>query len=115
MPLAHLPNAVDALEIDAGSVLHHYRAMLLLRSEHEALRVGTIELRDDLPDDVLGFVRRQGDVRMLCLFNFSQDHAARCPLADDERLVDLRAAGFGTVAGEVVLEPLGWVIGTLPA
>ena len=106
VPLAHLPMAVDALEADAGSVLHHYRDMLRLRRENEVLRLGSIELVDGLPETVLGFIRERDGRRMLCLFNFSQDAAAACPLPKGARF-------SGGVSGGIDLPPLGWAVGEL--
>ena len=51
---AHAALAVDIQEADADSMLHHTRALLRLRREHPALRVGTCEV-----------LHAQGDVLVL--------------------------------------------------
>jgi len=117
VPLAHLPLAVDRQEPDGGSVLHHYRAAMLMRRETPVLRSGSITMLDGLPDDVLGFVREAGDRRVLCLYNFSQAEAAAWRSGQDERFSALDGAGLGggaAVSGnEINLPPLAWAIGDL--
>jgi alpha-glucosidase len=77
--------AADLQEQDAGSVLHHYRAVLDFYRNTEALRaIGTEWL--DLPDPVLAFRRGQG---LTAVFNLGPDP------------VTLRAGGPSDLAGPV--------------
>jgi alpha-glucosidase len=64
--------AVDRQESDPGSVLAAYRRTLAFRQSHAELRRGSAEFLD-LPEPVLGLVRRDGDRATLCLFNLGRD------------------------------------------
>ncbi|HEX7784171.1 MAG TPA: alpha-glucosidase [Sphingobium sp.] len=66
----HLKLAVLAQEADAGSMLAWTRAMIKLRREHAAIRVGDIVVRKT-PEDVLAFDRLAGDQKLSCVFNLS--------------------------------------------
>ena len=55
------------------SLLNHYRALIHLRNEHEALRIGEwIEVETDSAD-VYAFLRAAEDDALLVLINFSED------------------------------------------
>jgi len=51
-------------------VLEFYRGMLAFRRSEPALRTGTTRFLD-VPEPVLAYVRGQGDLAVLCLFNLS--------------------------------------------
>ena len=55
---------------DPNSVLAFYRGMLAFRRSEPALRTGTTRFLD-VPEPVLAYVRGQGDLAVLCLFNLS--------------------------------------------
>ena len=58
---------------DPNSLLNHYRALIQLRIEHEALRIGEwIEVETD-SSDVYAFMRTTGEEHLLILINFSED------------------------------------------
>ena len=61
---------VEALQRDAGSVLNLYRRLLALRRTHRALRVGDFSLLKT-QGDVLAYVRRSGDARLLVILNLA--------------------------------------------
>ena len=94
--------AVDTQAGREGSVLEFYRAMLRLRRESPALRLGATRFLD-LPEPLLGFVRGEG---VLCLFNLSP------------RPCRVEVAGVGPMligagipgAGEVSLEGSGFAL-----
>ncbi|WIW90670.1 alpha glucosidase (plasmid) [Sphingobium sp. V4] len=66
----HLALAVDAQEADPASLLNHSRAMLALRRENPALRLGSLEII--VADEArLVFRRRVAEQSMLCVFNLS--------------------------------------------
>lgn len=69
----HLAQSVAAQEADAGSVLHFARAVIALRKESPALRLGTFTLLQ-ADDNVLAFTRSTEDETLLCVFNLG--HAA---------------------------------------
>jgi alpha-glucosidase len=73
--------SVAAQRADEGSMLHLYRRMLAARKGSPALRSGSLELFDDLPDGVLGWERIQGDDRRVVLVNFGSDAVAGIDVA----------------------------------
>jgi alpha-glucosidase len=104
----HRPLAVSVQEADAQSTLHFTRRLTALRRSSRALREGDAVVLE-APEGVLSFERRQGEERLLCLFELAGS-AARLPVDPSAELV----AGFngGTVAsvGEVELPPWGGVV-----
>jgi len=71
---SHRALAVDRQDADDGSLLNTYRRLLAWRKGVPALLHGTMEL---LPvhEQVLAFVRRHGEQRVLCAFNLSDRDA----------------------------------------
>ncbi|WP_171101687.1 alpha-glucosidase [Ruegeria sp. HKCCD7255] len=60
--------AVDRLEADPSSMLHHYRRAIALRHAHPALATGDqVDMTQNGP--VLSFVRENGSERVFCAFN----------------------------------------------
>ncbi len=81
---------------DPDSLLNHYRALIHLRSEHEALRIGDwIEVETDSAD-VYAFLRAAEDEVLLVLINFSEDPVSDYSLSLKE----------GPLVGEGVPQPL---------
>lgn len=67
----HTGFAVDKQAADTDSTLAYSRQLLAARREHPALAVGGITLLDS-PEDILAFLREDGDARMLCVFNLGE-------------------------------------------
>ena len=78
------PNYVDInveKEInEANSLANTIRALLRIRSENPALSNGSLELINDLPDGVLGYIRRINENEIAVLLNF----------VDEEKIVGFR-------------------------
>ncbi len=68
---SHIPHAVAAQDGEQGSVLAAYHRMLAFRRQHPALKLGSITLLPT-PDDILAFVREEGEEQILCVFNFAE-------------------------------------------
>ncbi len=62
--------SVEAQRADPDSMLHLVRAALALRRASPALRLGSLRLLDDTPDDVLAYERAHGDDRRLVWLSF---------------------------------------------
>jgi alpha-glucosidase len=75
VPEAHVARAANREAGDPQSVLARYRQLLAFRKRHPALRTGSITLLD-ASADVLTFERREGDERVLCVFNLGRGEAA---------------------------------------
>lgn len=104
---SHLPLAVDRQRDDPASVMARYKRMLAFRKEHPALVEGGIAFLD-AGDDVLAFVRADGNERLLGLFNFG-DEAVEWPLPDDLgslKPVDLPGQGAKITDGTIRLDGL---------
>ena len=73
LPVAesHRSLAVDVQEADTDSLLHHYRHLMQWRRKQPALVDGEMQLLAR-HEQVLAFVRGQGDQRVLCAFNLSE-------------------------------------------
>lgn len=56
---------------DAGSILNFVRHLLRLRRNRPSLQRGTIAILDDVPEDVLGYVRRFDGEQTIVLINFA--------------------------------------------
>jgi alpha-glucosidase len=71
--------SVEAQRADDSSILHLCRAALALRRSSPALRLGTLELLDDVPHGVLAYERAHGDDRRLVWLSFGTDDVAPPP------------------------------------
>ena len=58
---------------DAGSLLSHYRSLIHLRNDHEALRVGQWTPVETDSSDVYAYLRTTEEEALLVLINFSED------------------------------------------
>jgi alpha-glucosidase len=107
VPTEHVGLAVDTQEMDAGSVLAHYRATLAFRKAHPALIDGDMEF---LPtnEDVLAFTRSKGGDRLLFVFNLRRGpQEIRLPKGHGMHELLAMPGLTGTVAeGEIRLGPL---------
>ncbi|MFN2188543.1 MAG: alpha-amylase family glycosyl hydrolase [Candidatus Promineifilaceae bacterium] len=83
--------SVDLQADDPESLLSHYRSLIQLRNEHEALRIGDWTLVDTGHDELVSFLRHTDSETLLVLINASSDPIADYdlglesgPLAGDE-------------------------------
>lgn len=100
----HAGLTVDAQEADPQSMLAFTRTMIALRKSSPALTLGEIEILD-APEQVLAFVRREGDEAIACLFN----------MGDAEQTVGLEGALLAEGAGEARPIPDGLILGPFAA
>jgi alpha-glucosidase len=101
----HADLTVEAQEKDPESNLAFARAMLALRRASPALTAGALEFLD-LAEPVLGFVRREGDEAIACLFNLSPDpQVASEPALDRAILMDLPGGEADVRGASVGLAP----------
>ncbi|MFM7404476.1 MAG: DUF3459 domain-containing protein, partial [Erythrobacter sp.] len=68
---AHAGLAIDSQAADPASTLSFTRQLLAVRREHAALVRGGITVLDS-PQDVLAFLRHDGERRVLCVFNLGE-------------------------------------------
>jgi alpha-glucosidase len=94
VPQEHIARAANREEADHASVLAHYRRMIAFRHAHPALERGSIAFVET-PDDVLGFVRKDGADEILCLFNLAPK-AATASLPAGLRVSQLEGHGFAS-------------------
>lgn len=64
----HAGLAAEVQEADPDSVLNFTRAMLQVRRQSEALRLGSVDF-PDVPEPLLAIRRKAGGEEVLCLFN----------------------------------------------
>ncbi len=113
VPETHVRLAVDQQDHDPASVLTTWRALMRMRRDRVALRLGSLHLLD-APAPLLAFERRHARERVLCLFNLG-DVEGRFPMT--QRSLPLMAGRCNAPpdAVEVVLPPKGYFIATLPS
>ncbi len=102
---AHLPLAVD--QQGPGSLLAYYRQLLAWRRAQPALVSGEMRL---LPrhEQVLAFVRSEGEQQLLCAFNFSDKPVAWQPPGELASLLDGSGLGGARVEGGTIhFDPWG--------
>ncbi len=104
----HLDHAVDRQEADPDSVLNHYRAILKLRADTPALKVGDMERCEALDDGCLLIVRAHEGKRLLLVLNYSAEPAAPALPSWAKKPEQLALPGFkGRLDGITVsLQPL---------
>ncbi|WP_418149410.1 alpha-amylase family glycosyl hydrolase [Variovorax paradoxus] len=103
---------VEAQLADPASMLQLYRKLIALRRKEPALHEGTHE-QLHAGDDVLAYARASGTRRLIVLLNFStSDTRIAAELLPREVVVlaSTHPERTGTVAGELVLQPLEGVI-----
>ena len=95
------------------SVLGFYKSMLAFRHNHPALSKGTIELLD-MPEGVLGFIRRADGEALFCVFNM-REASVVVPLPDGmtPRDIDAPPNTMAPAGGSLSLAPFGVYIGAL--
>lgn len=113
VPAEHLLHAVDTQDKVDGSVLEFYRALLIFRRAHPALAKGKIELIEGT-GDVLAFVRSDGNERLVCVFNMSEQ-AADFVLPAGMVARDAGCPGVTAtpVDGRIALAPFGSYVGVV--
>jgi glycosidase len=62
---------VEVEERDKHSLLNTVRSLLELRKKEKALQLGSLQLFQDLPENVLGYARSTGGEKLLVLLNFA--------------------------------------------
>ncbi len=74
LPIAgnHLAKAVSCQDGDPASLLNHYRKVIRLRSQFNALKVGHLSAIAVTDDRVLSFQRSSGNEIIFCAFNLSE-------------------------------------------
>jgi len=92
VPQEHIARAANREESDHASVLAQYRRLIAFRHAHPALIRGSIAFVDT-PDDVLGFVRAEGDESIICLFNLGSGPVS-VPLPAGAVVTPLDGHGF---------------------
>lgn len=63
---------VERQKRETDSLLNTFKSLLNFRRENPALQEGSLELVEDLPDEVLGYIRKAGSQSLLALLNFGQ-------------------------------------------
>lgn len=63
--------AVEKQEADEHSVLNYVRQFFAWRKEQTALRDGALTMLENMPDDVIGFVRHNDTQKLVMLFNLT--------------------------------------------
>ncbi|MBS0361768.1 MAG: alpha glucosidase [Proteobacteria bacterium] len=101
----HAGLTVEAQEGDPESALAFARAMIDFRRHSEAMTLGELTVLD-LPDPVLGFVRRSGDEAILCLFNLgAAPQFVEAPELAGATLLEARAGDADLRGGSIGLSP----------
>jgi alpha-glucosidase len=99
------PNAdelsAEAQQNDAGSMLSLHRELLALRAASAALREGTLELLES-PDEVLAFVRTNGDELRVVAVNFSPSATHVSQLKGREVCLSSRLTRDGSFEGTLL-------------
>lgn len=115
LPVAetHVALAVDRQDHDPASVLTTWRALMRMRRDRAAFRLGSLHLLD-APAPLLAFERRHERERMLCLFNLG-DVEGRFPMAQRSLPLMTGRCNAPPDATEVVLPPKGYFIAALPS
>ncbi|MCI5077745.1 alpha-glucosidase [Oricola sp.] len=109
VPDIHRAMAVDTQQGHDSSVYEFYRDFLAFRRQQRALTKGGVTFVD-APDDVVAFIRDDGEARLFCAFNLGHGPAEFEPGLELTKLAE--APLDGTVENGVVkLDALGGFIG----
>ena len=94
---------------DPASLLSRYRTLIHVRNNSAALRKGDLQLFDT-GSQVLAFLRREGDERVLVVHNISDTFASASNMT-------FAANGFETLFGDITATPSGagsWTVSVPP-
>ncbi|MBS0334383.1 MAG: alpha glucosidase [Proteobacteria bacterium] len=101
----HADLTVEIQEEDPDSTLAFAREMIGFRRRSTAMTVGDLEIID-LPDPVLGFIRREGDEAIACLFNLGgEPRFIDAPALEGAALLPLRAGDAELRGASIGLSP----------
>jgi alpha-glucosidase len=89
---------------DAGSTLNLVRHLLALRRDRPSLHRGTIGFLDDVPNDVLAYVRRFDGEETVVLINFA-DAARTLPISATTKLLASTDGASALANGSLNLAP----------
>lgn len=78
---AGLINA-DRQGSEPGSILSYFKALLRFRREHDCLSVGSVDVLENVPDQLFAYTRQTSSEKLLVVLNFSND-----PLILDDSLL----------------------------
>ena len=99
----HADLTVEAQDADPESALNFARAIIDFRRDSAAMTVGDLTFLD-LPDPVLGFVRRDGGEAIACLFNMSAEpRFVDAPELAGASLLEVRAGDAELRGGSIGL------------
>ena len=105
MAVEHLDLSVETQAVDPDSALTFSRQMIAFRQGSPALRLGDIAFLD-LPEPLLGFVRRRGEEAIACLFNLSVEPCFfEHTVLAGARLLDVRTGVADLRGGSIGLSP----------
>jgi oligo-1,6-glucosidase/alpha-glucosidase len=99
---------VDSQSKDEHSLLNTIRVVMEIRNNEKALQEGSLELMEDLPENVLGYARSTGSERVLILLNFDE-REKDFQISGKEYLAKL-TAGNQSNGNQVLLEGYGAMI-----
>ncbi len=103
----HWEKAASKRAKDPNSLLNFYLKMIALRSSHDALRAGDLDLRS-AQDEVLVFDRSSADETVRCIFNFNATSVAID--SEDSSGEVLLSSGMGENMIAPELAPWGFAI-----
>lgn len=104
---AHAALTVEAQEEDEDSVLNFTRALIALRQDSAALRLGDIAFVA-APEPALAFVRRSGEEAVACVFNLGDEPViVEIPALSGGALLELRAGEAELRGASLGLSPRG--------
>jgi len=96
---------VERQSKDSGSLLNTIRAVMKIRKQEQALQEGSLELLENLPQGVLGYVRKFDNRQVIVLLNFEEQEKEfpfecyECLLklsaSDEAKEKAIRLDGFG--------------------
>ncbi len=92
------------------SLLSTIRGLLHLRREEPALNAGSLELLDNLPEGVLGYVRRRGGDEIAVYLNFSPTPTRLAPRGGQWSPLLKLASADDHYDGETILSPFSGMI-----
>ncbi|MDH5805626.1 MAG: alpha-amylase family glycosyl hydrolase, partial [Gemmatimonadota bacterium] len=97
---------VTVLDSDAGSILNHYRRLLLLRAENGAFRSGTFVPLVSNDESVAAYIMYNESQIVLVVANLSEDPLTRPTISSAERILPPGRYLPLSLLGDLELQPL---------
>jgi len=109
LPLSqqHIEDNVSWQKEHEGSIYYRMKKYIAWRKKEPAMRTGAVELIESGEENILAFVRSEGDDHIMCVFNFSYEEKIMDQklLKDGQKLIENISSAVKVEGDQITLMP----------